>query len=49
VLSGPNDEPCWETLVVVWFQDEYALPIAAQVLEQLHALDWNELAVQELI
>ncbi len=47
--NTPNDEPCWETLVVVWFQDEYALPIASQVLQQLQTLEWNELAVQELI
>jgi len=42
----PNDHSCWETLVVVWFQDEFALPIAAPVLDQLQALDWRALAVQ---
>jgi hypothetical protein len=46
VGSMPNDYPCWETLVVIWFQDEYALPIAASVLSQLQALDWKALAVQ---
>lgn len=43
-----TDEPCWETLVVIWFQDEYALPIATAVLDQLRTLDWKSLAVQEL-
>lgn len=32
-------------LVVVWFQDEYALPIEEPALEQLLSLDWDSLAV----
>jgi hypothetical protein len=31
-------------LVVVWFQDEYALPILEPALGQLLALDWESLA-----
>jgi hypothetical protein len=31
-------------LVVVWFQDEYALPILELALGQLQALDWEALA-----
>lgn len=32
------------TLTVVWFQDEFALPIAAPALDGLRALDWHALA-----
>ena len=31
-------------LVVVWFQNEYALPIREPTLSQLLALDWESLA-----
>ena len=31
-------------LVVVWFQDEYALPILEPALSQMLALDWESLA-----
>ena len=31
-------------LVVVWYQDDYALPIQESVIEQLVSLDWNALA-----
>lgn len=31
-------------LVAVWFQDEFALPIAAEVLDQLRAVDWERAA-----
>lgn len=46
VGSTPKSQPCWETLVVVWFQHEYALPIASPALDELKALDWKGLAVQ---
>jgi hypothetical protein len=32
-------------VVVVWFQDEYALPIREPALSQLLAVDWETLAV----
>jgi uncharacterized protein (TIGR02996 family) len=32
-------------LVVVWFQDEFAFPIAPAILDQLLAIDWNRHAV----
>ena len=32
-------------LVVVWFQDEYALPVLEPALSQLLAVDWESLAV----
>jgi hypothetical protein len=31
-------------LVVVWLQDEFAMPIDAGVLEQLRAVDWEQAA-----
>lgn len=31
-------------LTVLWFQDEYALPIDVSVLRQLQSLDWERLA-----
>jgi hypothetical protein len=31
-------------VTVVWFQDEFALPIDPCVIEQLRALDWEQLA-----
>jgi hypothetical protein len=31
-------------LVVVWFQDEFAFPIAPSVVEQLQELDWKRFA-----
>jgi hypothetical protein len=31
-------------LAVVWFQDEFAMPIDAGVLEQLRAVDWEQAA-----
>ena len=32
-------------LTVVWYQDEYALPILEPALSQLLAMDWETLAV----
>jgi uncharacterized protein (TIGR02996 family) len=32
-------------LVVIWFQDEFALPIASEAWEQLVAIDWNQHAI----
>jgi hypothetical protein len=31
-------------LVIVWFQDEYGLPIQEPILGQMMALDWDSLA-----
>lgn len=44
--STSDDWPCRELLLVVWFQAEYAMPIAAPMLEQIQSLDWTRLAVQ---
>lgn len=32
--------PCWEHSIVVWFQDEYAMPIASKILSAIQSLDW---------
>ncbi len=32
-------------LVVIWFQDEYAMPILAPALDELQSLDWDSLAL----
>jgi hypothetical protein len=32
-------------LTVVWYQNEFALPIEQTVLEQLRLLDWDSFAV----
>ncbi len=39
-----NPEMDGSMLVVVWLQDDFALPIDPQVLEHLQALDWDRLA-----
>jgi len=31
-------------LTVVWFQDEFAMPIESFILEQLRAIDWDQAA-----
>jgi hypothetical protein len=46
VGTTPDDWPCRELLVVVWFQEEYAMPVAPSVMAQLQSLDWKRLAVQ---
>ncbi len=34
----------YSVLTVIWFQDDFAFPIDPQVLEQIRALDWEQLA-----
>lgn len=31
----------YSSLTVVWFQSDFAFPIAPAVLQRLHAIDWN--------
>jgi hypothetical protein len=38
----------FSSLVVVWFQDEFALPLAETILSSLTHLDWNALAADEV-
>jgi hypothetical protein len=46
-FEGPSRLPQHSaTLKVVWFQDEFALPILEPVLSELLRLDWDALAVQ---
>lgn len=41
-----DDWPCWESVVLVWFQDAYAMPIDAKVLGQIYRTDWPALAAK---
>jgi hypothetical protein len=34
----------YSTLTVVWFQDDFALPIAKTALDAIQSLDWDSLA-----
>lgn len=46
-----SDEPARDTvdsdmsfISLIWFQDDWAMPIAPNVMEQLRAFDWDSLA-----
>lgn len=39
-----GEEGDFSSLVVVWWQEEYALPIAEEALIQIQNLDWENLA-----
>lgn len=36
-------------LTIVWFQDEYAMPIDARILERIAFINWNAVAVDVAI
>jgi hypothetical protein len=42
----PNQD--YSALVLVWFQDEFALPIDPGVVERIRAVDWNAHATDYL-
>lgn len=42
-LLKPDSEP-YSSLAIVWFQDDFGLPIAEEALAQIKALDWESLA-----
>ena len=42
-LKRPDSEP-FSSLVIVWFQDNFALPIDADVQAQIEQVDWEALA-----
>jgi hypothetical protein len=44
-LNKPDAEPM-SSLTLFWFQDEFALPVDAEVLAQIQALDWETLATE---
>jgi len=44
-LAKPGSEPM-SSLTLIWFQDEFALPVDAGVLAHIQALDWETLAVE---
>jgi hypothetical protein len=43
-VTSRNPDMHMSTLTVVWFQDEFAMPILEPALGQLLALDWESLA-----
>jgi uncharacterized protein (TIGR02996 family) len=45
VVTARDPDRDLSLLTVVWFQDEYALPIQEPALSQLRELDWESLAV----
>jgi hypothetical protein len=44
-LNKPDAEPM-SSLTLIWFQDEFALPVDAGVLAHIQALDWETLATE---
>ena len=40
--KGAILEESW--ILIVWFQDEFALPIDGEVLEKIKAMDWDKVA-----
>lgn len=42
-LAKPDSEP-YSSLTVIWFQEDFALPLDAQVLAHIQSLDWETLA-----
>jgi hypothetical protein len=47
--SSPTEEGAgdYSTMAVAWFQDQFALPIEASVVQQLLEMDWNSLATND--
>jgi hypothetical protein len=43
--QGSTLEESW--LLIVWFQDEFALPIQPEILEQIKAVDWDRVAIED--
>jgi hypothetical protein len=39
-LNRPGSEP-YSSLAVAWFQNEFAMPIDAEVLNQIRKIDWE--------
>lgn len=39
-LKRPDSEP-YSSLVFAWFQDKFAMPIDAEVLDEIKAVDWE--------
>jgi hypothetical protein len=42
----PGRDRCLERVLIIWFQDDYAMPIAAEVQARMVSLDWPSLATQ---
>jgi len=41
-----NDAEPMSSLTLIWFQDEFALPVDAKVLAHIQSLDWDALATE---
>lgn len=41
IVDSPG---CYSELTIIWFQNEFALPIEPSVLEEITRLDWNTIA-----
>lgn len=44
-LAKPDAEPM-SSLTLIWFQDEFALPVDVEVLAHIQSLDWEALATE---
>lgn len=46
VSSKPARDPaeCYSSLVAVWFQDQFGLPVDTDILDQLRTLEWDQKA-----
>ncbi len=42
-LAKPDSEPM-SSLTLIWFQDDFALPVDAEVLAHIQSLNWEALA-----
>jgi hypothetical protein len=45
VPPARDQTECYSFLKIVWFQEEFALPIDPEVEKQIREVDWNRLAV----
>ena len=40
-FESRGDLDGWAELTVLWFQEQFAIPIAENIVSQIQALDWN--------
>ncbi len=39
-----DEDACASRVKLIWFQDEWAMPIAPEIIEKIKAFDWDSLA-----
>lgn len=44
-LETRGDEVGWTKLTIIWYQEDWAMPIAPEVAAQIQALDWSRHAI----